>query len=46
MAKMTKKQANDLGKKLGISGAHKMPDGSIHPGKTHKAFQDARKKRK
>lgn len=41
---MTKKEAVELGKKLGITGTHKMPDGSIHPGKTHKDLINARKK--
>lgn len=45
MAK-TRKLALEQGKKLGISGAHKMPDGTYHPGATHAIFVNAKKKSK
>lgn len=43
MAK-TRQEAVKQGKALGLTGAHKMPSGVWHPGKTHKDFVEAIKK--
>ena len=40
----TRKAAITQGKRLGLTGAHKMPDGTWHPGKTHKDFMNAQKR--
>lgn len=40
-SKKTKEQAMEQGAKMGLSGTHKMPDGSFMPGKTHKEYMTA-----
>ena len=44
MAK-TKIAAIKQGKAMGLEGAHKMPNGMWHPGKTHQTFVNFNKKK-
>lgn len=42
----TRQGAINSGKKLGLTGAHKMKNGTWMPGSTHAAYLNAKKKKK